>query len=158
MINQQRWLLGAIGAGLGAVLLIGAGEFIRPAELHAQAPVAPPPSNSMGPITGNQGIITQGQNGNNVIFQTPKRALSDQDKSQLLASIPKSRKIVIVAVPDGAALDFAEVLYSFLVGNGYSVAEIEKPLMISGPNGPPRGNNINTPPDITQPVQITVGY
>jgi len=53
------------------------------------------PSNAMGPINDNHGIITQGQTGNNTILQTPPaRHINDQNKqklSQFLSNKPKGQ-------------------------------------------------------------------
>ncbi len=85
--------------------------------------------NTMGPIYNNQGIITQGQFGNNTIIQGPiARHLSDLRaaslKSQILSEIPKDKPITVMAVMgDAEAIEFAQEIHSFLKDNGFDLKE-----------------------------------
>jgi hypothetical protein len=117
------------------------------------------PPNTMGNVLNNQGIITQGQSGNNTLIQgaLPRR-LGEQDKAQILARIAKTRKIsIMVQMGDSDAADLSAEIKSFLVSSGYSVQGPDFAMMF-GPNGSPRGVNINLNEDKpSEPVQITVG-
>lgn len=85
--------------------------------------------NTMGPIYGNQGIITQGQFGNNTIIQGPiPRHLSEPRaqslKDQILREIPKDKPITVMAIMgDAEAMEFANEIHSFLKDNGFDLSE-----------------------------------
>jgi hypothetical protein len=85
------------------------------------------------------------------------RHLTDADKSALL-KIPRARKVSIVfQTGDSDTADLSNEISNFLKSSGYS---LEGPIgmMMFGPQGSPRGVNINTnDSDLTKPVQITVG-
>lgn len=115
------------------------------------------PPNTMGDVNNNQGIITQGQVGNNLILQGLSRPFGDAEKAYLLAHVTKQRKIVINVMPDGPAEDLAGRIFEFLKGGDYQVDPVNHFLMAAGPNGPPRGVSINNPPDETKPTVIWVG-
>jgi hypothetical protein len=75
-------------------------------------------SNTMGPIYGNQGIITQGQTGNNTILQTPPaRHINDQAKqklSQFLANKPKGQLRIKASITANDARAYANEIAEFL--------------------------------------------
>jgi hypothetical protein len=85
--------------------------------------------NSMGNIFGNQGIITQGQFGNNTIIQGPlARHLSDPRadtlKTQILSDIPKDKPITVMAIMgDAEAIEFAQEIHAFMKANGFEMKE-----------------------------------
>ena len=70
-MTAQNWLLGVFGAAIGASLFIYGGYVAR----DLWTPPEKPPvnhdgsatSNSLGNVTGNQGIVTQGQRGDNAM-------------------------------------------------------------------------------------------
>jgi hypothetical protein len=83
--------------------------------------------NTIGNIYGNQGIITQGQTGNNTIIQGPlSRHLSeprmDGLKAQILREIPKDKPITVMAIMgDGEGIEFAEEIQTFMKANGFQM-------------------------------------
>ncbi|MGO9867041.1 MAG: hypothetical protein ACLPJY_05115 [Rhodomicrobium sp.] len=85
--------------------------------------------NTMGNIFGNQGIITQGQSGNNTIIQGPiPRHLSDPRadslKIQILREIPKDKPITVMALMnDAEAIEFAQEIHTFMKNNGFQMKE-----------------------------------
>ncbi len=85
--------------------------------------------NTIGNIYNNQGIITQGQQGNNTIIQGPiPRHLSDQRaeslKAQILREIPKNKPITVMAVMgDAEAIEFAIEIHGFMKSNGFLMKE-----------------------------------
>jgi hypothetical protein len=92
--------------------------------------------NSMGPIIGNQGIITQGQQGNNTIIQTPIRAqFTDQIKSEILQKIPKGT-VQLETVGGNADQAIGNEVHQFLLQNGYVVERVEAGMLIPPPDRP----------------------
>jgi hypothetical protein len=85
--------------------------------------------NTMGPIYSNQGIITQGQFGNNTIIQGPiPRHLSDQRtdglKVQILREIPKDKPVTVMAIMgDAEAIEFAQEIHTYMKANGFTMRE-----------------------------------
>jgi hypothetical protein len=85
--------------------------------------------NTMGNIYGNQGIITQGQSGNNTIIQGPiPRHLSDSRavslKAQILREVPKDKPITVMAIMgDAEAIEFAHEIHAFMKENGFQMKE-----------------------------------
>jgi hypothetical protein len=115
--------------------------------------------NSSGNIYDNNGVIAQGQGGDNTVIQGQiVRHLNDNDKAKLLSHLPRERKIVILfANSQSDDEDFAKEFHDFLVGNGYTV-EGPNSSDFSGPNGQLKGVHINlnqAHPD--RPIEIIVG-
>lgn len=113
-------------------------------------------NNTMGNINGNQGIITQGQQGNNTIIQGPvPRHLLDADKAALLAHLPKGRTIRVLfqqTESDGEGL--AKEIHDFLVQNGFNSTGYGGVMMFPTPRGTEVNLNENSP---NQPIFINVG-
>jgi hypothetical protein len=88
-------------------------------------------NNRIGNIYGNQGIITQGQIGNNTLVQgpIPRRLASpqaEQLKVQILNELPKGKPITVMAVMgDGEAIQFAQEVHAFMKANGFTMKESE---------------------------------
>ena len=115
---------------------------------------SPPPS-----INGNCNVFGNNNVNCNTFNVGPvQRHLSDADKADILARIPKTRNISIMTqTGDSDAADLSGEIKSFLVSSGYFVDGPNYALMF-GPNGSPRGVNINLNQDKpTEPVTITVG-
>jgi hypothetical protein len=86
------------------------------------------PPNTMGNILNNQGIITQGQTGNNTIVGSIPRSIDQPRmealKRQILSELPKDKPITVMAVMgDSEAINFAVQIHSFLKANGFPLAE-----------------------------------
>jgi hypothetical protein len=97
--------------------------------IAALLPVTATAQNTLGNIYGNQGIITQGQTGNNTIIQGPVRrdlnsAWGDPLKQQMLNNLPRDKEITVTAVMgDTEALDLAVQIHSFLKSSGFKLTE-----------------------------------
>jgi hypothetical protein len=157
-VTYQRIILGIVGAVIGGCALVATGEWIRPGSTAMAQ--SQPTSNSMGPVIDNHGIVTQGQNGNNVVVQgVVPRHLGDPEKEALIARIPKNRKISVVFVlNDSDATDLATEYADFLRNSGYSVEGPAGMMIWTSANTSPRGVNVDLNLDAPQnPVQITVG-
>jgi hypothetical protein len=117
--------------------------------------------NTLGNIYNNQGIITQGQQGNNTIIQgLPERHLTDDIKTSLLAHIPKSRKVVITALwGDQEAINFGGEIKKFLTDADYSSVEGINWGMMNAPDGTSfKGTAVNLHVDQPDnPVEINIG-
>lgn len=165
MVTQQRMALAVLGGLTGAFALTATGESLRPAS-GATNPTFEETKmseqkfaqNSIGTINDNQGIVTQGQIGNNVLMQTAERPFREQEKAFLVGKIvPRNRKVMLRTVPDAGALALADRVQLFLQQNGYDFMR-EDTLMASGPKGPPRGNIVYVPQDPASPIEIWLGY
>src|SRR5690349_12902851 len=77
-------------------------------------------TNSIGNIYNNQGLITQGQTGNNTIIQGPiprrmAEGRADSLKAQILRELPRDKRITVMAVMgDGEAVQFAQEIFAFM--------------------------------------------
>ncbi len=97
------------------------------------------PSNTMGDVIGNKGIITQGQQGDNYLqTQKPPRFLTDAMKEAMLEKIPKGKIITVRYVAAGDEVlerkNLAEQIYKFLTVEGYKLApEIQTFLPLGDP-------------------------
>jgi hypothetical protein len=92
--------------------------------------------NTMGPIIGNQGIITQGQQGNNTIIQAPVRAqFTDQIKSEILQKIPKGT-VDLRTIGGEADQAIGNEVHQFLMQNGYNVQRSIIGMMAPPPDRP----------------------
>lgn len=84
------------------------------------------PSNTMGDVNIKNGIVTQGQQGNNYLqTQKPPRFLTDEMKEAMLEKIPKSKIITVRYVASGDEVlerkNLAEQIYKFLTVEGYKL-------------------------------------
>jgi hypothetical protein len=79
--------------------------------------------NEMRNITNNQGIITQGQTGNNTIVNVDRRKKRSMDanlKTGLLRDLPRDRPIQVMGLNGNTeSMAFANEIHAFLKGNGY---------------------------------------
>jgi hypothetical protein len=93
-------------------------------------------NNNIGSISGNQGIITQGQQGDNIIVQAPVRAaFSDQVKSEILQKIPKGR-VQLQTIGGNADQAVGNEVEMFLRQNGYDVQRMSIGMMAPPPDRP----------------------
>ena len=89
----------------------------------------PTSDNSLGNIYNNQGIITQGQNGNNTLNVGPVPRNLDSAwgaplKAQILKDLPRDKPITVMAVlGDTEAIQLAQQIHAFLKANGYKLTE-----------------------------------
>lgn len=116
------------------------------------------PPNTMGPIIDNKGIVTQGQQGNNTIYQRPAdRHLNDDMKQQLLQNLPHGRKIRIFYInTESDAQGFAEELATFLRESGFN--DIDGPSGGMQFGGKMTGINVDLNKDHPErPIQISIG-
>jgi hypothetical protein len=85
--------------------------------------------NTIGNIYGNQGIITQGQIGNNTLNIGPQprnlnSAQAESLKAQILREIPKDRPITVMALMgDGEAIQLAQQIHEFMKANNFTMKE-----------------------------------
>lgn len=164
-VIRRSLLLALAGAIVGACSAVWLGYVVHDWSAKAQTDSAPgtqvaqndKPDNSIGSIVGNQGIITQGQTGNNYLLKDGQHPFGPTEQSYLLQYVSKQRKIVINVMPDAKAINLADRIYAFLRDSGYQVDPVNHFLMAAGPKGPPRGVSVNNPPDSTQPTTIWVG-
>jgi hypothetical protein len=117
------------------------------------------PPNTMGDINNNQGIVTQGQIGNNTIIQNDgRRHLTEGGKQQFLAQLSRTRRIVITVYShDGDNINLGREIWSFLHDSGFNVASPNHLLIYTG-RALPRGVEVflaDDKPD--EPIQIVVG-
>ena len=90
---------------------------------------APPMNNRIGNIYNNQGIITQGQVGNNTVVQgaVPRQLSNPQAatlKAQILRDMPKDKAITVMSVMgDAEAMQFAYEIHAFMKENGFTMKE-----------------------------------
>ncbi len=97
------------------------------AQQQAQAP--PMSNNTIGNIFGNQGIITQGQIGNNTLNIGPQPRNIDSSqavslKAQILRELPKDKLITVTALlGDGESIQFAQQIHAFMKANGFTMRE-----------------------------------
>lgn len=114
--------------------------------------------NNMGPIIGNQGIITQGQTGNNTIIQgQAPRHLLDVDKAGLRENILKNQKVILeVHQGDSDNAGLADEVTAFLVSEGHEVEGPKFAMMIMA-NGAPRGIGLYPNKNPSEPAHIIVG-
>jgi hypothetical protein len=99
-----------------------------PSLAIAQQP-APPMNNNIGNIYGNNGIITQGQIGNNTLNVGPQPRNIDSPqaaglKNQILKELPKDKPITVMALMgDGEGIQFAQQIHAFMKANGFMMKE-----------------------------------
>ena len=81
----------------------------------------------MGNIYNNQGIITQGQQGNNTIIQGQiPRDLEREGplKAQMLRELPRDKEITVVGIlGDTESCSFALQIQAFLKNDGFMVKD-----------------------------------
>jgi hypothetical protein len=94
--------------------------------------------NTMGPIFGNQGIITQGQTGNNTINVAPPRLAFDTGiGDQLVSKLPPDKTIVLQTVGNNADQAVASQYQQYLLSKGFQVERMSIGMM-----GPPPDHKI----------------
>jgi hypothetical protein len=93
--------------------------------------LGPPMNNSIGSIYGNQGIITQGQQGNNTINVGPQPRNIDAPnsvglKAQILRDLPKDKAITVMdLMGDMESIQFAMQIHAFMKANNFTMKEPE---------------------------------
>lgn len=148
VLFQHKVIVGVCGALFGTFALLSIAEWIRPTGASAQSePLSPS-------INGDCNIVGGQSNTTNCNFQ--KHPFGRAEQQYLIDHTSKRRKIVINTIPEGE--EIAALIFAFLKDNGYQVDPINHMMMAAGPNGPPRGVNINNPPDLSLPTEIWVGY
>jgi hypothetical protein len=86
-------------------------------------------NNGIGNIYNNQGIITQGQIGNNTLNVGPQpRNISAPQaaglQAQILRELPKDKPITVMALMgDGEGIQFAHQIHAFMRANGFMMKE-----------------------------------
>lgn len=82
--------------------------------------IAQSPSNTMGNIINNQGIITQGQIGNNTINVAPPRLIFDFGiAEELIRRLPTGKPIALQTVGGNRDQDVATQYQQYLESHGY---------------------------------------
>lgn len=111
--------------------------------------------NSIGSISNNSGIVTQGQVGDNTIVQGLKpRHLDATMKAQFQANIPRTRKVTITSINETEPLEFSQEIFTFLKSKGYNV----DPPAIGFFSKPVTKVEVDLhDDDETKPVEIIVG-
>ena len=93
-------------------------------------------NNSLGNVYNNQGIITQGQQGNNTIIQAPARAeFTPQLQSEILQKIPKG-PIELITVGGEADQAIGNQVHAFLNQSGYTVTRTAAGIYAPPPSHP----------------------
>jgi hypothetical protein len=109
-------------------------------------------NNTIGNISGNQGIITLGQTGNNYLGNTPRR-LADPRAAAVkadLLSLPRGKTVKVISVGgDSESIQFADDIVKFLEQNGFSVLISQNYFL-----GPMKGLHRR---DTTDEVDLTIG-
>lgn len=91
--------------------------------------------NTMGPIFGNQGIITQGQTGNNTINVAPPRLPFDPGiGDQLVSKLPPGKTIVLQSVGNNADQAVATQYQQYLLSKGFQVERMSIGMMAPPPD------------------------
>jgi hypothetical protein len=94
--------------------------------------------NTMGNIYGNQGIITQGQVGNNTINVGPQRLPFDPAiGDELVSKLPSGKPIVLQSVGNDADQAVANQYHQYLLSKGFQVERVTIGMM-----GPPPDHKI----------------
>src|SRR4051812_28779762 len=105
-------------------------------------------------VTSNnqQGGITAGQ----VVIgrpQKPPRRLDEQLRSDCRTMLPRDKRVIVGAVSDTEAWEFATEIWTFLKEEGFTVMPSVFSLLLTGP--PFNGIGLLLDPDATK---INVGY
>jgi hypothetical protein len=91
--------------------------------------------NTMGPIFGNQGIITQGQTGNNTINVAPQRLPFDPGiGDQLVSKLPPGKTILLQSVGSNADQAVATQYQQYLLSKGFQVERMSIGMMAPPPD------------------------
>jgi hypothetical protein len=91
--------------------------------------------NSMGTIYNNQGIITQGQVGNNTINVAPQRLQFDPTiGDELVSKLPSGKTIVLQSVGGNADQAIASQYAQYLVGKGFQVERMSIGMLVPPPD------------------------
>ena len=93
------------------------------------------PSNSIGNITNNQGIITQGQTGNNTINVGSVKLAFDQAIADELASkLPTGKPVSLIGIGSDSDQAIAYKYLEFLQTKGFQVQWGRAGMVISPPD------------------------
>ena len=93
-----------------------------------------PPTNSMGDVIDNKGIVTQGQIGNNTINVGPSQLTFQTSIADDLArKLPEGKPIVIHSVGSLGSQSIADQYQAFLTGRGFKI----KARSVFGTKSPP---------------------
>lgn len=80
------------------------------------------PKNVIGNINNNQGIITQGQQGNNTIINERKRLEFSEDVGlKLVAKLVEKIPLTVIVVGSETDFKIGNQFADFLIKNGYEV-------------------------------------
>jgi hypothetical protein len=122
---------------IAGIIIVAAGVFWHVHLSMAQAPPAVAqlqpgapsvPSNTMGPVTGNQGIVTQGQSGGQNVIINPRitRHLDDAMRAGLLKDLPKDKPVLVLGMNGNTeSMNYAKEIYAFLKDNDYPMKDKE---------------------------------
>ena len=142
----QRVILFSTGALIGGFGLLAFGEWIRPTT-----PPEPPPPSSSGPASNqmgavnNQGIVTQGQVGNNIIIRpaspsfsgtlTPKTTLlfsPNKGEASSIAKLQFGTSNVIYGVKEiGRESPYLSLLFPALSERQFKIESVDGKIKIS---------------------------
>jgi hypothetical protein len=136
-----RALIFVIGAVMGGLILLAAGEWLRPAE--AQSPTLPPPPNiTLGPGSvfsyGQTGGITAGTVNIGPQPRDLNSAWGEPFKSQMLRNLPRDKDLTVTSIlGDTETSDLAVQIWNFLKSNGFKMKEegISQSVFVPTPHG-----------------------
>jgi hypothetical protein len=134
--------------------VLWAGVQITSPRKMTEAPSSPSTSYSLNDVPSNQGIITQGQSGNNtLVTKAPDRVLDDTMKNALISNLPKNKMVQILVLAGDPERDkFADQIDAFLKSNGYGVMSPHGYFIAVG--NTPRGTEIY--PDNEKPNVMVI--
>jgi hypothetical protein len=94
--------------------------------------------NNMGPVSNNQGIITQGQVGNNTIniHASVRAQFTDKIRSDILQMIPKDKRVDLKTIGGAADQAIGDQVEQYMVANGYSVTRYRIGMFAPPPDQP----------------------
>jgi hypothetical protein len=100
--------------------------------LHGEESMA---QNKMGDIYNNQGIITQGQTGNNTIIQGPVRLSFTQEiADDLVSRLPAGKTIVLQSIGSNLDQAVADQYQQYLQAKGFEIERAQIGMMMPPPN------------------------
>jgi hypothetical protein len=112
------------------------------------------PSNTLGNIYNNQGIITQGQTGNNtIIVGTPKLQFTTALGEELIRKLPTGKSIRIRSVGSNGDQSVADQYEAFLQQRGFNIAYRD---IIYGLLNPPPEQKISIMDNRDNPSEVIV--
>ena len=134
----QNFVLGLVGAAIGASAFIYGGYVFRPPIANAQTQNQVPGMPSS--IINNQEIVTQGQSGgrNTVINQGPQpRKLSNQQQDIISQELKKNQgtKIEVIWIMKNEVVEYAQEIRNILQRNGYEIVPLVFSTLILEPIG-----------------------